>query len=92
MLLQLTFFSRVELFHVSPDVLPALVVCLGLLGGTMTGAVCGFSIGFLLDCLLIEPLGGGSLVLLGGRLPGRALPRALRDPQPASCRRCSAWC
>jgi rod shape-determining protein MreD len=35
-----------------------------LLGGTMTGAVTGFSVGFLLDCLLILPLGGGSLVLL----------------------------
>jgi rod shape-determining protein MreD len=63
-LLQLGFFSQVALFHVSPDVLPSLVVVLGLLGGSMTGAVCGFSIGFLLDCLLIVPLGGGSLVLL----------------------------
>jgi len=63
-LLQLTFFSQVELFHVSPDVLPALVVSLGLLGGSMTGAVSGFAIGFLLDCLLIQPLGGGSLVLI----------------------------
>lgn len=63
-LLQLTFFSQVALFHVSPDVLPSLVVVLGLFGGTLTGAVCGFSVGFLLDCLLIAPLGGGSLVLL----------------------------
>ena len=63
-LLQLTFFSQVELFHVSPDVLPALVVCFGLLGGTMTGAVSGFAIGFLLDCLLIQPIGGASLVLI----------------------------
>jgi rod shape-determining protein MreD len=64
-LLQLSFFSQVALFHVSPEVLPALVVSLGLLGGTMTGAVSGFSIGFLLDCLLVRPLGGASLVLLG---------------------------
>jgi rod shape-determining protein MreD len=63
-LLQLTFFSRVELFHVAPDVLPALVVCFGLLGGSLTGAVSGFAIGFLLDCLLIQPLGGASLVLI----------------------------
>jgi rod shape-determining protein MreD len=63
-LLQITFFSQVAIFHTSPDVLPALVVCIGLLGGSMTGAVSGFSVGFLLDCLLIEPLGGGSLVLL----------------------------
>jgi rod shape-determining protein MreD len=63
-LLQLGFFSQVALFHVSPDVMPSLVVVLGLLGGTLTGAVCGFSVGLLLDCLLIAPLGGGSLVLL----------------------------
>jgi rod shape-determining protein MreD len=70
-LLQLGFFSQVALFHVSPDVLPSLVVVLGLLGGTLTGAVCGFSVGLLLDCLLIAPLGGGSLVLLGvGYLAG----------------------
>lgn len=70
-LLQLSFFSQVALFHVSPDVLPALVVSLGLLGGTMTGAVAGFSVGFLLDCLLIAPLGGSSLVLLSvGYLAG----------------------
>ena len=70
-LLQLSFFSQVAVFHTSPDVLPALVVCLGLLGGSMTGAVSGFAVGILLDCLLIEPLGGGSLVLLGvGYLAG----------------------
>jgi rod shape-determining protein MreD len=70
-LLQLSFFSRVELFHVSPDILPALVVCLGLLGGSMTGAVSGFSIGLFLDCLLVEALGISSLVLLGiGYLAG----------------------
>lgn len=63
-LLQLSFFSQVELFHVSPDVLPALVVCLALLGGSLTGAVAGFSIGLFLDCLLVEALGISSLVLL----------------------------
>lgn len=70
-IVQLGFFSQVTLFHVSPDVLPSLVVVLGLLGGTLTGAVCGFSVGLLLDCLLIAPLGGGSLVLIAvGYLAG----------------------
>jgi rod shape-determining protein MreD len=70
-LLQLSFFSRVTLFHVSPDVLPALVVALGLLGGTMTGAIAGFSIGLLVDGLLADDLGGSSLILLGvGYLAG----------------------
>jgi rod shape-determining protein MreD len=70
-LLQLSFFSRVEIFHTSADILPLVVVSLGLLGGSMTGAVAGFWIGFLVDCLLVAPLGGSSLVLLGvGYLAG----------------------
>ncbi len=70
-LLQVTFFSRVALFHVSPDVIPAVIASLGLLGGSMSGAVAGFSAGILLDCLLIAPLGGSSLVLMAtGYLAG----------------------
>lgn len=70
-LLQLCFFSRVTVFHTSPDILPALVISLGLLGGSMTGAVSGFSIGLLVDCLLVEALGATSLVLLStGYLAG----------------------
>jgi len=70
-LLQLSFFSRVELLHTSADILPLVVVALGLLGGSMTGAVAGFSIGFFVDCLLVAPLGGSSLVLLSaGYLAG----------------------
>jgi rod shape-determining protein MreD len=70
-LLQLSFFSQVELFRTSPDILPAVVVSLGLLGGSLTGAVTGFSVGLLVDCLLIETLGATSLVLLSvGYLAG----------------------
>lgn len=70
-LLQLSFFSRVEFLHTSADILPLVVVALGLLGGSMTGAVAGFWIGFLVDCLLVAPLGGSSLVLLSaGYLAG----------------------
>ena len=70
-LLQLSFFSRVELLHASADVLPVVVVALGLLGGSMTGAVSGFALGLLVDCLLGGPLGTSSLVLLSvGYLAG----------------------
>ena len=70
-LLQLSFFSRVAIIHTSPDMLPALVVVLGLLGGSLTGAVAGFSIGLLVDCLTAGTLGASSLVLLGvGYLAG----------------------
>jgi rod shape-determining protein MreD len=70
-LLQLSFFSRVELLHTNADVLPALVASIGLLGGSLAGAVTGFSVGFLVDSLLVAPLGGSSLVLLSvGYLAG----------------------
>lgn len=70
-LLQLSFFSRVAFLQTSPDMLPALVVILGLLGGSMTGAVAGFWIGLLVDCLTAGTLGASSLVLLSaGYLAG----------------------
>ena len=70
-LLQLSFFSRVAVFDTSPDMLPALVIVLGLLGGSMTGSVAGFTIGLLVDCLTAGTLGASSLVLLGtGYLAG----------------------
>jgi rod shape-determining protein MreD len=70
-LLQLSFFSQVTLFGTSPDIMPALVACLGLLGGSQAGAVSGFSIGLLIDGLVGESLGMTSLVLLSvGYLAG----------------------
>ena len=63
-LLQLSFFSQVQVFHTSPDILPAVVVALGLLGGSLAGAVTGFGVGLLIDCLLVKTLGATSLVLL----------------------------
>ena len=90
--LQLTFFSQVELFHVSPDVLPALVVSLGLLGGSLTGAVCGFSIGFLLDCLLIQPLGGGSLVLLAVGYSPAIFRERFEIHSASGAAAAAAWC
>ena len=71
-LLQLSFFSQVAIFHVSPDLLPVAGRSRWACSAArMTGAVTGFAVGFLLDCLLIEPLGGASLVLLAtGYLAG----------------------
>ncbi|MEK6278250.1 MAG: rod shape-determining protein MreD [Actinomycetota bacterium] len=71
MLLQLSFFSQVEVLQTSPDILPAVAVSLGLLGGSLAGAVSGFAIGLLLDCLIVEALGASSMVLLSvGYLAG----------------------
>jgi rod shape-determining protein MreD len=49
-----------------------VVVALGLLGGGVVGAVCGFATGLLLDSVLLQTLGVSSLVLLSaGYLAGR---------------------
>lgn len=71
-ILQVSFFSYLQLFGAIPNVIPVVVVTLGLLGGGVVGAVCGFITGLLLDSLLLQTLGVSSLVLLSvGYLAGR---------------------
>jgi rod shape-determining protein MreD len=69
---QLAFLSGISLVGTAPALLPAVVVALGLLGGAVVGAVCGFAAGLLLDSALLQTLGVSSLVLLtAGYLAGR---------------------
>jgi rod shape-determining protein MreD len=71
-LLQFSFLSQLSLLGASPDLVTVLVVCLGLLGGAVVGAVCGFATGLLTDTMLLQTLGVSSLVLLTvGFLAGR---------------------
>ena len=49
-----------------------MVLAIGLLGGSLTGAVFGFSVGFLLDCLLMSDLGALALTMMAvGYFAGR---------------------
>lgn len=69
---QVSFLSDLSLLGATPNVIPVVVVALGLLGGGVVGAVCGFGIGLVLDSALLQPLGVSSLVLLSiGYLAGR---------------------
>lgn len=71
-LLQVSFFSFLSVLGATPNFLPVVIVALGLLGGAVLGAVCGFAAGLLLDSVLLETLGVSSLVLLSiGYLAGR---------------------
>jgi len=71
-LAQVTFFSKIELFGSSPDGAVLVVAAVGLLGGSVAGAVCGFSIGLLVDCLLMQTLGAFAAALMAaGYLAGR---------------------
>jgi rod shape-determining protein MreD len=70
--LQLSFFSYLTIFGTTPNIMPLVAISLGLLGGAMIGAVCGFLIGLVLDSVLFATLGVSSLVLLAvGYLAGR---------------------
>jgi rod shape-determining protein MreD len=71
-IVQVSFFSYLEFFGAIPNIVPVVVVSLGLLGGGVLGAVCGFVAGFLLDSVMLQTLGVSSLVLLSvGYLAGR---------------------
>jgi rod shape-determining protein MreD len=61
--LQVAGISTLHLFGASPDLVPLIVGCVGLLGGSVYAAVVGFSCGLLLDLALGQPLGASSLVL-----------------------------
>lgn len=70
--LQVAFFAYLTPFGTVPDAVSVMVVALGLLGGALLGAVCGFAAGLLLDSVLLQTLGVSSLTLLTiGYLAGR---------------------
>jgi rod shape-determining protein MreD len=71
-IVQAAFFSQLSILGASPNSVPVVVVALGLLGGGVIGAVCGFLTGLLVDSVLLQTLGVSSLVLLWvGYLAGR---------------------
>jgi rod shape-determining protein MreD len=71
-LAQVACFSGMVIFGTSPDVAILVVISLGLLGGSVTGAVSGFSTGLLIDCLLLQTLGAFALSMLAvGYAAGR---------------------
>jgi len=79
---QIGVVSEVPVFGISADLTPLLVAFVGLLGGSLLGATCGFAVGLLVDLALLQTLGLTSLVFtLIGYWSGRL--RELRDPQAA---------
>ena len=79
---QIGVVSEVPVFGVSVDLSPLLVAFVGLLCGSMVGAVSGFAMGLLVDLALMQTLGVSSLIFtVIGYWSGRL--RELRDPQAA---------
>jgi len=71
--------SQISIFGVSADLTPLLVMSVGLLCGSLTGAIFGFATGLLIDLILVQTLGVTSLLYIAiGYWAGRL--RELRDP------------
>jgi rod shape-determining protein MreD len=77
--IQETAISQISIFGVSADITPLVVMSVGLLCGSLTGAVFGFFTGLLIDLVLVQTLGVTSLLYIAiGYWAGRL--RELRDP------------
>jgi rod shape-determining protein MreD len=77
--IQQAAISQISIFGVSADVGPLVVMSVGLLAGSMAGAITGFGIGLLVDIVLVQTLGVTSLLYIAiGYWSGRL--RELRDP------------
>ena len=71
--------SQISIFGVSADLTPLVVMSVGLLCGSLTGAVFGFATGLLIDLILVQTLGVTSLLyIVIGYWTGRL--HELRDP------------
>lgn len=71
--------SQITVFGVSVDLSPLVVAAVGLLAGSLPGAVFGFAVGLFADVALVQTLGVTSLLFIAiGYGSGRL--RELRDP------------
>jgi rod shape-determining protein MreD len=78
-ILQSAVVGQLHIFGVPADITPLVVMAVGLLLGSTTGAAFGFGVGLLLDLALLQTLGVSSLLLtVIGYGAGRL--RELRDP------------
>jgi len=77
--LQETTVSQISVFGVTADITPIVVMSIGLLCGSMPGAIAGFAIGLFVDLALFQTLGITSLLYIAvGYWAGRL--HELRDP------------
>jgi cell shape-determining protein MreD len=76
---QITAISQLTVFGVAIDISPLLVASVGLLAGSLGGAIFGFCVGLFIDTALVQTLGVTSLLFIAiGYWSGRL--RELRDP------------
>jgi rod shape-determining protein MreD len=74
--------SQISIFGVNADLTSLVVMSVGLLAGSVAGAIFGFGTGLLVDLVLVQTLGVTSLLYIAiGYWAGRV--RELRDPAHA---------
>ncbi len=77
--IQQSAVSQISIFGVSADITPLVVMSVGLLTGSLLGAIVGFGIGLFVDMVAVQTLGVTSLLYIAiGYWSGRL--RELRDP------------
>jgi rod shape-determining protein MreD len=77
--IQETSVSQISIFGVTADITPIVVMSIGLLCGSLPGAIAGFAIGLFVDLALFQTLGVTSLLYITvGYWSGRL--RELREP------------
>ena len=77
--IQQTAISQISIFGVSADISTLVVMSVGLLTGSLSGAIMGFGTGLLVDTVLVQTIGVTSLLYIAiGYWSGRL--RELRDP------------
>ncbi|HEY1522750.1 MAG TPA: rod shape-determining protein MreD [Solirubrobacteraceae bacterium] len=78
-IIQEAALSQITIFGTSADLTPLVVMSVGLLAGSISGAIMGFGTGLLVDTVLFQTLGVTSLLYIAiGYWSGRLL--ELRDP------------
>lgn len=81
-LVQIALVSQLSVFGTNADLLPVTIAAVGLMTGSIPGAIFGFCVGLFLDLAFVQTVGLSSLVYVTvGYLAGRA--RELRDPRGA---------
>ena len=82
-LLQVGLFSGTPLLGSVPNIVPVVIVALGLLGGAVTGAVAGFAAGHPLDMMTGGPPG---VAALGEPVGGPRGATRIAIPEPGGTR------
>ena len=62
LVIQITFFEQLKLFHISFDLIMVAIIAITLIGGAFYGIIFGFIIGLLLDLITGDLVGISALI------------------------------